>query len=83
MLLNVEGSCFYFLMLKVIDLTLGCSKFLLLVLDVESSYSNIWILKVLTFVVFLLWGRTFIMFNPSTSKLCIQGKCPNPTFGRV
>jgi len=54
LLLNVEGSCFYFLMLKVIDLTLGCSKVLLLVLDVECSYFNIWILKVLTFVVFLL-----------------------------
>jgi hypothetical protein len=37
-------------MLKVVALIFGCSKFLLLVLDVESSYSDFWILKVLTFV---------------------------------
>jgi len=35
---NVEDSYFYFLMLKVIVFTLRCSKFLLLVLDVESLY---------------------------------------------
>ncbi len=44
----VEGSYFYFFMLKVIALTFGCSKFLLLVLDVASSCSYTWILKVLT-----------------------------------
>jgi hypothetical protein len=46
MLLDVEGFYIYFLMLKVIALTLGCSKFLLLVLDVESSCFYSWILKV-------------------------------------
>jgi hypothetical protein len=37
-------------MLKVIAFTLGCLKLLLLVLDVESSCSYSWILKVFTFV---------------------------------
>jgi hypothetical protein len=50
MFLDVEGSYFYFLMLKVIALTFGCLEFLLLVLDVESFYFYSWILKVLTFV---------------------------------
>ncbi len=47
--MDVEDSYFYFLMLKVITFTLGCSKFLFLVLDVENSCSYSWILKVLTF----------------------------------
>jgi hypothetical protein len=47
---NVEGAYFYFLMWKVIVLILGCSKFLLLVLDVESFCYYSWILKVPTFV---------------------------------
>jgi hypothetical protein len=47
-LLKVEGSYFYFLMLKVIV------QSSLLVLDVESFYFYSWILKVLTFVIFML-----------------------------
>ncbi len=72
-LLDVEGSYFYFLMLKVITLTLGCSKFLLLVLDVKSFCSYFWILKVFTFVIgcwrFLLldvevlWFLVFYLFS--------------------
>jgi hypothetical protein len=49
-LLDVDGSYFYFLMLKVIALTLGCSKFLFLVLNVEISCSYSWTLKVFTLV---------------------------------
>jgi hypothetical protein len=36
LLVDVEGFYFCFFMLKVITLILGCSKFLLLVIDVES-----------------------------------------------
>jgi hypothetical protein len=50
MLLEVEGSYFYFLMLKVITLILKCSKLLLLVLDIQSFCSYSWILKIFTFV---------------------------------
>jgi len=45
-------------MLKVIFLTLGCSKFLFLVLDVKSSCFYSWILKVFTFV---LWCWRFLL----------------------
>jgi hypothetical protein len=54
MILDVEGFYFYFLMLKVIVLTFGCLKFIHLILDVESSCSHSWILKVFTFV-FRCW----------------------------
>ncbi len=47
---NVEGSCSYFWMSKVLTFIFGCLKFLLLVLDVESYCFYSWILKVLTFV---------------------------------
>jgi len=50
LLLDVQRSYFWIQMLKVLALTLVCSKFLFLVLDVESSCSYSWILKVLTFV---------------------------------
>jgi hypothetical protein len=49
-------------MLKVIAFTLGCSKFLLLVLNVESSYSYFWILKVFTFAL-ALYGFEIVCIN--------------------
>jgi hypothetical protein len=60
--LDVEGSYFYFLMLKVINLIFGCSKFLLLVLHVESFCFYFWILNVLTFV-FGCWRFSFLLLD--------------------
>jgi hypothetical protein len=77
---HVEGLYFYFLMLKVIVFTFGCSKFLLLVLDDESFCSYFWILKVLTFIfrcwrillldVKGLWFLVFCLFTYSFKKWC-------------
>jgi hypothetical protein len=50
LLLDVKGCCFYSWMFKAIAFILGCSKFLLLVIHVESYCSYSWILKVLIFV---------------------------------
>jgi hypothetical protein len=50
-------GCWTFLLL-FFDVTLDCSKFLFLVLNVESSYSYSWILKVFTFV----FGRLRLLF---------------------
>jgi hypothetical protein len=71
---NIEGSYFHLLMLKVITPTLRCSKFLLLVLDVESpcSYSWYWRFLLLLFLCYKV--ELSLCFNPSTSKLCLQGK---------
>jgi hypothetical protein len=82
----VSFECWRFLllllMLKVTILILGCSKFLLLVLDVESSYFYSWILKVLTLVLgcwkFLLllldaeglWFLIFCLFAYIKEKWC-------------
>jgi hypothetical protein len=66
-LLDVEGSYFYFLMLKVITFTLGFSKNLLLILDVESFWSYSWILKVITFVL-RCWRFLFLFLD--VESLC-------------
>jgi hypothetical protein len=61
-LLDVKGFNFYFLMLKVIALTVGYSKSLLLVLDVEIFYFYSWILKVLSFVLGC-WRFLFLLLD--------------------
>jgi hypothetical protein len=49
LLLNVEGFCCFFWMLKVLAHTFGCWRLLLLLFDVKSYYFSSWMFKVPTF----------------------------------
>jgi hypothetical protein len=80
----LKGFCCFFWMLKVLAHTFGCWRFFLLLFDVKGYYFYSWMFKVLTLTLgywrFLLLlvlcyrVELSLCFNPSTSKLCTQGK---------
>ncbi len=76
LLLNVEGFCCFFWMLKVLAHTFGCWRLLLLLFDVKNYYFYFWMFKVPTFGLdvessyFYIWIlKVFTLF------LNVEGLC--------